>query len=324
MRRALIMAALAVAGCGDPLVKGTFEPTYFTINATLNSKIEPLPDNIQVALMWWNAIGPGFAYATELLSLSSTKALRYTLELHLQPQPSAVFDVSSGLIPAGVDPKMRFAQAMLVAYADMNGDHKLDISDDGSPSPDKVLGATESVTIFDLVSGAPAPARFAGIVPIVDGFSMVNMAPMADPDFGACDAFTPKGHLSWPCQQTSHVLNTPLPATSTVELEIKDDPRLQRYTCGSFWGPSEFPDWDKVPASEICDSPSCPFCSGYTCSLDLPPPGVTVDCKPDGTAYRYKICSDDPARCGTTFCHYGHGERQLGDPIPAGWPCPTP
>ena len=117
-----------------------------------------------------------------------------------------------------------------------------------------------------------------------------------------------------------------LPLTSPVTINLSGDAvtqqELQSYTCSSFWGLYDYPDTTFATIENTCDGGACEFCRGIDCPLDVPPPGVPVTCNSDGTAYVYVSCTPDPTRCGTRFCHYGHGEKLLTTGAsPVGWPC---
>jgi hypothetical protein len=323
VRRALVLV-LALAGCGDPLVGGAFAPPYFTFTAIASAPMGvTLPKNINIALLWYSDNGDGQSYATEVVTFSGEHfPIEWLLDVHALPPMSSIH----GIVPIdNLDPTMRFADGTLVAYADNNGNGKLDIDPtDGTRSPDVVLAAATQLDFFYLAAGRPAPPPFVGIVPVAPAFSLVSEPPRVDPDIGECDEFNANGHLSSLCEQVANGTPSSIPLPATIDFPVTADPSLRRYACASFWGPNEYPDWLLAQPSEIGDGPQYKFCRGYNCPLDVPPPGVTVECNAAGTAYRYKNCSNDATRCGTTFCHYGHGARLPGSAIPAGWPCPAP
>ncbi|MDB4968726.1 MAG: hypothetical protein JWN44_4415, partial [Myxococcales bacterium] len=137
-----------------------------------------------------------------------------------------------------------------------------------------------------------------------------------------CGSFTADGHFTRLCSKQTDALPAALDAANPVELTLSDDPLLERFACNQFWGPLEYADWARGSATDICDGGACRYCQGYQCPLDVPPAGVVPRCSPDGASYVYKTCVDDAALCDTRFCHFGHGERAIADPAPAGWPCP--
>jgi hypothetical protein len=151
----------------------------------------------------------------------------------------------------------------------------------------------------------------------------VQPATTRDPLPGECGSFDANGHFSDLCGP--QVVNDPVQldlASFTEHMTLADNERFDGFTCSSYWGPLEYPDWDNAPANQVCDGGVCPFCRGYQCPLDLPMAGDAVNCSSDGLAYVYKRCTNDPVFCGTRFCHFGHGERLATDPAPTGWPCP--
>lgn len=319
--RWLALLAL-VAGCGKPLATGGYKPPYVTLHGEIASTLTTTPAHVLVALLWQND-GAGANYAVQLLSVSPQFPVRFSVDVDELPPPSVMHAIAPADARAlGIDPAMRFAFGTLIVFAD-DGDGKFDIVDPSRmTSPDRVLAAASDLDVFYLGRGAPAPSELVGIVPTAPGFSFVSEPSQRDPLPGECGKFTSRGHLTSLCEPQPASLPQPFDAASTIALTLVDDPLLQRYGCATFLGPLDYADWRKPGAGSVCDGGACPFCQGYQCPLDLPPAGVRASCNADGTAYVYKTCSDDPSLCGTRFCHYGHGERQATDPIPAGWPCP--
>jgi hypothetical protein len=325
---------LVVAGCGDGLVGGTYKPPYFSITAKINSALSDpqfakLPDNTQVAILWWTSFNSGSAYAQQLVHSSLDRRLAAVrLDVTDLPKGAAVLPVSPELRGFGVDPRMHWSSGTLVVYVDNNKNGKLDIDPyDGKNSFDRVLAANPDVYVDDLLAGSPAPSIFTGIVPTRPGFSLVQEPPQANPPLGTCDFIDDRDqHETLQCAAVRNGDPVVLDPTALVPLTLSDDPdgKLSRYACASFWGPGEHPDWALLPAEEICGRPDCKSCVlGYNCPPDVPPPGQEVCCNADQTAYFYKTCWDEPTLCNTTFCHYGHGARSPKDPIPDYWPTCT-
>jgi hypothetical protein len=240
----------------------------------------------------------------------------YELALTALPPEGAVFD---GVKAPGVDPELRWAQAALLVYEDRDDDHRLTIASRDGVSPDHVVGKAEGITVWFAMAGRPAPGAYLAALPVVPGLS-VTRAPLVDPAPGDC---TP----GEPCMQR-YADATLLPSPAPVDIAVTFDRHLDHYTCESFWGSDDWPDfasdwhrWSPLARSLCAPGVDC-HCTGPACPLDVPPPGATVACAADGSAYVYKTCVEDPAVCGTRFCHYGHGERAPGAPPPAGWPCP--
>jgi hypothetical protein len=316
---------LLVGGCGTPLATGEFKPPYVTLSGRIESMVATLPDQVRVALLWQYLGNGGYAtFTTRDLSIQSQFPARFRFDVTTLPQPPVIRGVPAGVFPpTDVDPTTRWAIGTLVIYGD-NGNGVFDIAPAIGQSPDRVLAVNEDLDFFYLAQGRPAASSFVGIVPVAPGFSLVREPPRRDPLPGECGQFTPQGHLTELCDAMTDTAPQPLdPAATEIDLTLVDDALLERYACSSYWGPpAEHPDWSRAQSGEICDGPSCKYCRGYNCALDVPPTGTAVRCNGDGTAYVFKTCVDEPTLCGTRFCHFGHGERQLGDPIPAGWPCP--
>jgi hypothetical protein len=326
MRARGLVLLLVVAGCGDPLVTDNYKPPYFSITAKFDdSMLSPsqhaaLPQHPPTAILWSSNTKAGSAYAAQLVSSQLDRLADVRLDIYSLPEGPAVFGVSPGLASRGLDPRMHYAFGTLIAYIDGNNNNQLDMVDSlDSKSPDTIVAATNRIGVYDLTAGRPAPLEFMGIFPTENGFSLIEEPVYIDPPIGSCDEFDVRGRYTYHQCYAKAVGNAVvLPAIATVPLTLlADDPQLQRYACTSFLGPSEFSDW-YGQTDEIQDSPSAKFCGGQTCLPDLPPPGMCVECNPDNSAYRFKVCHTD--KCGTIFCHFGHWARLPGTPAPSWWP----
>jgi len=315
---------LTTAAC-DPLATGSFAPPYVTISGEIDGTTATvMPKNVHISVLWQNDTTPGSNYATQPIDVLLEGLTSFSVPITEKPKAPVLDtlppDTAIGL---GLDPKMSWAVGTLVVFADLDEDGRFTVTAPGEEhSKDLVLGA--DLDIFYLGSGNPAPSDLVGIFPITTGFSLVREPPQKDPHPGDCGWFTSQGHYTDLCQPNP--TSVPLQLEGYTEhMTLVDDSRLQGYTCSAYWGPFDYPDFYRPGSGQICDGGACPFCRGYQCPLDLPPPGVPVKCADDGLglSYVYKTCVDDPDLCGTRFCHYGHGERQAGDPVPAGWPCPV-
>ena len=324
MKRALLVYLACAAAACDPIATGSFKPAFVTIDGTIEGSTATVtPRDVRVALLWQNDQTPGMNYADELVDVLSIFPADFRVPLTDRPKAQVVDSLppvtASGL---GVDPAMRWSVATLVFYQD-DGDGKLDVvGPNDPPSPDRVLAAATDFDVWSLSAGRPAPPAFIGIFPVATGFSLVAEPPQRDPKPGECGRFTAQGHFSDLCGPM--LVGDPqlLDATSFEEhLTLTDDVRLGNFTCNSYFGPLEYPDFLLDPLN-VCDGGACPYCRGFQCPLDLPQPGDPVTCSMDNLSYVYKRCHDEPSLCNTTICHFGHGELQAGDPIPPGWPCP--
>lgn len=315
--------ALSAAAC-DSLATGGFRPPYFTIAASIETaKMTPPESDLRVALLWNNIESPGANYADQLLDVSS-QLLQFQIEVRELPAAGVRLTLPADkAVQYGLDPNMQWSVGTIVLYSD-DGDGKLDVTSTPGSSGDVILAASTDVDLFYLAAGKPAPPDFIGLFPTVPSFSLVRQPPRPDePDFGACDSFDANGHLSKLCEPVAPSPPTLVAGGETLQLTLVDPTTLAGYTCASYWGPFDYPDWYKAAPGEICDGGPdvCRYCRGYQCPIDLPATG-DVECAPDRLSYRYKRCEPDASLCNTRFCHYGHGERLAGEPAPAGWPCP--
>jgi hypothetical protein len=321
MKRALGLGmVMALAAC-DPLATGSFKPAIATINGIIDgSTAAETPSEVRVALLWQNDLKGNANYAVQLADVLAQFPAAFSIDVTDKPRAEVIDSIDMPL--PGIDPAMRWAVATLVVYAD-DGNGKLDMTAPNEPSSgDRILGATTDLDLFWLLSGRPAPTDLIGIFPVAPGFSFVAEPPQRDPAPGECGRFTAQGHYSDLCGPVQVALPQPLDPQSFVEhLTLADAPRLHGFTCTTFLGPNEYPDYALDP-NDVCDGGVCKFCRGYQCPPDLPVAGDAVTCAPDKLSYVYKRCVDDAAWCGTRFCHYGHGERLAADPPPPDWPCP--
>ena len=323
---ALGVVAACCAAC-DPLATGSFEPPFITINGVIDGSTTTVtPRDVRVALLWQNDQTAGLNYADQLVDVLTQFPAAFSVNLRARPKPAVINSLDpltmASLASYGVDPAMRWSVGTIVVYED-NGNGTLDVvGPNDPPSPDRVLAAATDFDVWALSAGKPAPAAFIGIFPTAPGFSAVLEPPPHEPAPGECGRFTPQGHFSDLCPVTSSQPQPLDPSSFTEHLTLTDDTRLQGYTCSAYWGPLDYPDWLQAGAGDVCDGGVCKFCRGFQCPPDLPQPGDALTCAPDGLSYVYKRCTEDASLCGTRFCHYGHGERQATDPVPAGWPCP--
>jgi hypothetical protein len=311
----LLACALLFAGCGRGLAGAGYVTPFGTISGTLAISPGATIGNPQIALLWLSYGTDGAGQVSQALSVGVDSLARFDANVDTLPPPSTIYEVPDG--------SMGFAQGALVAYDDVDGDGRLDIGTPDAPSRDRVLGRSYDTRVFFLGHGQPLPVS-TGFGPAQRGLSLVHFQ-QRDPQPGACASIS-GGQITEVGCMFDLVNPAPLALPGDVTVEVRDDPALQGYACDRFWGSEEWPDffsaWNKWSplASQLCNGPGCD-CTGTGCALDLPPPGVSVTCNSDGTAYVYKTCVADPSLCGTRFCHYGHGERAPGT-IPSGWPCP--
>jgi hypothetical protein len=308
--------ALAAAAC-DSLATGDFRPPYLTIHGTIDATQIPSVPSPQVAILW-DSETPG-NYTAQSVDRQVTLTDDFTITVNQPPPEAALHPVAAKAAELGLDPTMLFAHGIIAVYSD-DGNGKLDITSTLGASPDRVLAAVTDLDVFYLARGKPAPSTFTGTFPVAPGFSLTTAPPWSDPTVSDCGGSCTT--LIYCQPQKLQIPTAIAPGAASMAIKLIDDPDLQRFTCASFWGPLEYPDWQRPGAGAICDGGQCPFCSGCQCPLDLPQPGDAVTCADDRLSYVFKRCENDAALCGTRFCHYGHGTRAAADPPPPGWPCP--
>ena len=325
MRLAIALVLVAATSACDRLATGGYKPPYATITGWIDGYSPTstvMPQDVHVAILWQNDVTPNSNYAEQPVDVVTSFPAQFKVPIVATPRGPVVDTApADSLTELGLDPTLTWATGTLVAFADGDKDGKLTMRSAGDlPSPDVILAA--GLEVFWLGAGTPAPAEWVGIFPTAPGFSLVREAiDESTPKPGQCGWFDAFGHYSDLCQPT--VTPQALDISADQEhLTLVDDPRLQGYSCRSYWGAFEYADFNNAPADQICDGGACTYCRGYQCPPDLPGPHDTVNCSGDGLAYVYKRCVDDVALCGTRLCHWGHGERRATDPTPANWPCP--
>lgn len=313
--------AAACADCSDGLAAADYTGALGTIRGRLSIPPEFPSGNVRVALLWLGPIGDSASRVEQAAASVSNTLSQFELTLTALPPPD-LFHTD----PPGAS----WVQGAIVAYDDVNDNGRLDVLAPPLQSPDRVLGNSADVRAFFLIGDVPHSdaASDTANYPLQRGLSLRHFA-LIDPGPGTCAASASPGpspgQIALPCAP-SYLDPRPIALPGNVTVTINSDPHLQGYACSSFWGSEPWPDsyaswYERSPlSSQLCSGPGC-HCTGSGCPLDVPPPGAKILCDRDQTAYVYKVCIDDPALCGTRICHYGHGERERGGPIPAGWPC---
>jgi hypothetical protein len=328
-----VAGLLMAAGCSDPLASGDYAPVYLTLDGRVTGLDQMHPQGPVRIVLLWQSDNSGAPNYTGQLGAVHTELGTFTLGLNALPPAPVVYHPTAQLVASTtLDPSMRWAASTIVVFDDVNDNGQLDlVGSAAATSPDRVLGASTNVDLFLLLQGRPAdPAQFLDLFPTTTGFSLAQAGTLLDPTFFDCGFYDSRGrHESVLCAPTADPAHpaVTLPLTTQIAIDLPTDPDaqdvLQGFACSSFWGARDYPDITFATVANECDDPTqCAFCTGESCPLDVPPAGVPVSCNSDGTAFVYKVCTPDPTRCNTRFCHYGHGERLATDPPLAGWPCP--
>ena len=228
---------------------------------------------------------------------------------------------------------MRYAQAEVVLYEDVNDNKVLDVLDPGKPAPDRVLGRAHGMRVWWLGEGSPAPDNQRGYSPVQEGWSFTYGPIVAEPDIRDCEPNREDGTWKPTCRGRS--IKVPAQDVSSQSngftLTQSQDPRLQSYACRGFWGtsPDKSDEWDDTTPGWNSPEVREKICNPETCDenvrgdkLDVPVKGrnVRIECSADQSTYFWKDCEPDPNLCGTIFCHYGRGMRNPKELKPSDWP----
>ncbi|HWE28977.1 MAG TPA: hypothetical protein VHB97_13300, partial [Polyangia bacterium] len=141
---AVTVASLFLAGCGDSLATGDYAPPYVTLqgNVAYSSASPMVP--VSIAVLWQadRDDSPSFAGQLGVLDKDLTS---FTLGLNTLPPAQAIHSVTSldGVVSSSaLDPSTRYALGTILAFADTNGNGRLDLVPSVNEiSPDRVLGA---------------------------------------------------------------------------------------------------------------------------------------------------------------------------------------
>ena len=244
---------LLFAGCGG-IGDHSYTPPYMTLSGTIRQiTLDHVPTNVHVALIWEGDGGMTDGHvirAADDLAVASTFPTQFTLDVKSLPPDFAMVHCSSLEYDGddgtthnicaegfGLDKAAVFGRAEVVAYEDLNGNGKLDIVPDDSPtpSPDRAIGRSKGTAVRYLPGQyrvTPKSNKAYTLFPTVNGFS-VTTSTLSEPTLDGC-AKDPHSCLSnglYP--QSTQLLQQPASIDLTVESDSID---LAQYTCGTARG----------------------------------------------------------------------------------------
>lgn len=331
---AAVACLATLSGCsGDALVTGSFAPAYITMSGTVLGSTSA--GRVDLALLWQNGVGADQPANVVQVGRLDTGVGDYQFAVTMLPPAQATHvTTASDAMVYGVPAGVQWDIGLLIAYHDGNGDHTLTMVDPGGqPSEDTVLALSAYDLFYDL--GGPLTTAYPDALPMAKGFTLTSRNVYRNPNPGECDRFDDSGHFRDICGPKVVTLGELMvngPAGTPIDLDLsasQKDPynandlnpaaRMQGFTCNTFLGMQDYPDYAFADDTQICDG--CRFCKGYDCPPDRPPSGVAVTCAADLRSYVYVQPVDMPQLCGSAFYHYGHDALGPDEAVPADWPC---
>jgi hypothetical protein len=332
--RLLCSFALALSACGSA-ASYKYElppaeeqrPTLATIRGKTEGEVADVdPARLRASLVWF-PVSPAPGKAQIAQKVKHQDFLNNLFEINISEEPLPAVIEGAGM--------MRYAQAEVVLYEDVNDNNELDLVSPGTARIDRVVGRATGVRVWWLGAGSPAPIEDRGYRPVSEGWS-VTYGPIKDePNIRDCKPDNQDGPGgTWRPSCPPSMVKAQAREVSVQNpfvITMSSDSKLQSYACRGFWGTSseKSDEWsDKTPGwysrevrDQICNPATCDCPKGAECELDLPvDPKVPITCNPDQTTYAWKACAPDPKLCNTVFCHEGKGARDPAQPKPKNWP----
>jgi hypothetical protein len=341
--------ALLVAACGS-LPDDPSEPDALaTLEGQLtNQSAVPLEGDVRIAVIWRRPSGDGVTFSVaEDVPVEPVFPSKFRVVLRNPPPEEAmvpandVFEVPSdepgvpepfplpndgregapvaaskgGLRASALraqenalPPDLRVAMGTLVAYVDDNRNGRLDLVEEGAPGfVDRVVATNDGLLLGYFEGTIPSPFPEFEAPPAPGYNFLVDTCAGGDGSVSSDDPLPTGG----PC------VGFQASSTGTpFALPVTDAPGLNDLMCknggseggGSVGGSPPLPDPSVQP--ERYPSPGDP----------------TLQCAGDGSSYTLFVCetySEGLCKGVTTTCNTTEGYRRP-DPVPAGWPCPSP
>lgn len=275
-----LVAVISVPACGDA-VGPDYAPTLAAFRGVIAASEVPAPEEVRVAFAWRKRDPEGnILRVTQEAAVRAEFPVRFGLTVTRLPPDEAM---NSGTTSAGA--AIRYATGTVIVYEDRNRNQTLDlVATDARESPDRVLGAPSTMSVF--YAEGPVMPREGALGPR-PGFNLRREATFIDPAPGA-----------QPCELAIVERQQYLPLDTEIPLTLTASPELSR---------------------QICERTHAPPAHGPSAAV---PAGATVTCTPDGAAFVWKQCEQLAGLCTRSTCNYGCGRRSAGEPAPVGWPCP--
>jgi hypothetical protein len=273
-----LAAALAVLpACGDA-AGVDYAPPLAELRGVITASEIPSPAEVRVAFAWRRRDPDGRTLrVTQDVGVRAEFPVRFALAVTRLPPQEALNNGTSGAF--------LYATGTIIVYEDRNQNRTLDLlATDAVESPDRVLGAPSSMSIF-YAEGTVAPKP--GTLGPHPGFNLRREAMFRDPAPGA-----------EPCAPVMTARQEYLPLDTEIPLTLTAAPELSRQICERTLALPPGPSSGAVPR------------------------GPEVTCASDGSAFVWKHCDQPVGLCASSTCTYQCGRRPVDEPPPPDWPCP--
>jgi hypothetical protein len=363
------LAAAAVAACGSLDSNTDRLPTLATIQGTLeNPSMLAVAGSVRVAVIW-RVTASGFRVAQDL-PVQPVFPSKFTIELDGPPPqeamnvagagappPSSSDDAGSGPAPSttslaggggdggltmqslhaldvGGSGPTEFAVGTVVAYADRNGNGKLDLVEDDAGAYIDEIVATNAETSILYIQG-PIPSRDAGTLPVGgqvprEGYNLLAQPPCGPPSPQPM-AQAPVNPFGWPPNAACPTTMVPdagaphapvfcpvaliLPASTPFVLTVASSPAISSVMC-VHGGPGT------QATASAGGGGAGPYDPSVQPAAYPDPCDPNLQCSPDGSEYQYADCTtvyQGLCREPIETCNFVGYARPMT--IPAGWPC---
>jgi hypothetical protein len=294
------LAALA-AGCGSLDPDTTTKPELASLTGSLvNPASLGVSGPVRIAVLWAGASGT--LDVTEDLPVQAVFPTSFNIALDAAP-PSSALEPSSAI--EGSSGNFQVAFGTVIAYADLNGNGKLDlVGADASSYVDQIVATDEHLGVFYIAGELPMGPNvtLAGGMPVL-GYNLYRDCP--DTSFGPASAASicpdkPDPAASGACGWE--------PITSAITLTVSSDPQVDSLMCQS-------PGGDEATGNEVV-VPGRPVSYPSPCDPKLA-------CADDGATYTYETncqtTSGGICQGSSTSCEEDQYTRP--SPVPSDWPC---
>jgi hypothetical protein len=264
------------------------------------------PSTVRVALVWkldpqTGASGSSSFRTVQELDVRAEFPVSFSIDVRALPPAEAMRQIGNGAPRPGL--ANAYAIGTLLVYEDANGNGKLDLLPvDATTSVDRVLGTPKGLEIIYLEGGGipKNPEALPGDEDVLDhdpGFNLIVEPARAPIEPGCTACGGPVG--PW----------TKLPLQGDLQIALTADPRLAQALCA-----------ETGYVSTVAQS-GCQPCVGAACASCTIPSAAAVRCDADKTAFVATTCASASV-CAAVTCQTVSGRRDVGLPVPAGWPCP--